>query len=140
MSNTPVVSNCEIIPYKKRDLDPHTIIEVYKNLHKNCYSIRQLGKVIGHTTSLCMTSCYFVVNINGKQRAIATNQKNVHAFIKGYFLEISNYNTTNQTLYKITYDPYTNSTFMLVDGDKEVPIHKATYCFFTKSGAYTHIT
>lgn len=77
--------NNKIQPFKDRHLDPNKPIEVYRCLNRkgHIYSIRQNQQVVGHTDQLNIENCSFVVNNGGKQRAIASGQRNVHAFIRG---------------------------------------------------------
>lgn len=76
-----------ITPFKGRTIDTDKPIEVYRNLNRKgkVYSIRQDGKVVAHTTAIVLGSVEFVVNESGKKRAIATQQRNVHAFIRGKY-------------------------------------------------------
>ena len=59
-------------------------VEVYKNLRKQCYSIRQKGKVIGYANVLAMSNVDFVVQKGGRKRVLESGQKNVHAFLRGF--------------------------------------------------------
>ena len=64
-------------------------VKVYKNLHKNCYSVKASegqfkNKVIFHASSLTLSDVSFKVYENGRKRTIKEKQKNVHAFIEGY--------------------------------------------------------
>ena len=58
-------------------------VEVYKNLRKQCFSIRQKGKVIGYALVLAMSNVEFVVQQGGRKRVLESGQKNVHAFLRG---------------------------------------------------------
>ncbi len=95
-----------IIPYKNRQLDPNRPVYVYRNLHKNCFSIRQRGIIVGHVDSLSLRNCSFIVNERGRQKVIKTHQKNVHAFVKGTL----NMDTTNLEE-PVYYSPYHFSYF-----------------------------
>jgi hypothetical protein len=54
---------------------------VYWNLKRDCYSVRFKGKVIGHYTSLVAANVRFKVSERGRQRVLAEQRKNVHAFV-----------------------------------------------------------
>jgi hypothetical protein len=60
-------------------------VRVYRNLHRNCYTIqdRASGLVLGHSETVYLTRVRFVVNEGGRQRVLKTRQKNVHAFADG---------------------------------------------------------
>ena len=60
---------------------------VYKNLHKDCWSVKQDGLTKAHTNEINMWDCKFQVNAKGRQRVLNEQRKNVHAGIKGYIDE-----------------------------------------------------
>lgn len=76
-----------IVPHKGRHIDPNVRVEVYRNLTKKdgvWYSVRQNGKVVGHTKWIFLEDCYFRVSEASRQRVIRTGHKNVHAFVVGF--------------------------------------------------------
>lgn len=58
-------------------------VRVYKNLHRNTFSLQKRGLVIAYAHNLLMTNVNVVINKAGKDRAIKTKQRNVHAFLEG---------------------------------------------------------
>jgi len=100
-------------------------VEVYRNLTKNCLSVRCEGRVIAHVNHIWLEDCKFVVREKGRQKVLETKQKNVHAFIKGYWMreweDKVPPGTGRGSL--VTYDPYTHETFRLEVNDQ--PIHEA---------------
>lgn len=99
-----------ITPYKNRSIDCWEPVEVYRNLIKSCYSIRQNGKVVGHADSVCLKDCFFMVNQNGRKRVVETGRKNVHAYISGF---ISNFSIDKPS--KVWYNPLITSQFRIKD-------------------------
>lgn len=97
---------------------------IYKNSRKNMFSIRQNGKVIGHSKQLFLRDCTFVVNQSGRQKVLDTKVKNVHAYIKGTI--ILDPNVSNWT--QVKYNPYKYSCFV---SEKYKPVLKAKYCCLT---------
>jgi hypothetical protein len=75
--------------YKNRKLDKSKPIEVYRNLHLpgRQYSIRQEGRVIGHTKAIMIRDAEFVVQQAAWKRYFLTGVRNVHAFVRGYFTD-----------------------------------------------------
>lgn len=65
------------------------LVEVYRNLHKKCYSIRQKGRVLYHANSVVMRDCEFRVQQGGRRRVLQERKKNVHAYIKGDMITAS---------------------------------------------------
>ena len=50
-------------------------VEVYRNLHKNCWSVRQDGKVLFHTEYICLRDVKFVVQPAGREKGIARTKE-----------------------------------------------------------------
>lgn len=95
--------------------------EVYKNLHKGMWSLRENNKgkrkVVGHYDSIMLTNVTFHVSENGKKRVRKTKVKNVHAYIAGHLIsaEANNFSEhmlTQMSLFEITYDPYKHDNFV----------------------------
>lgn len=74
-------------PFKGRTLEKGQHIEVYFNLHKGVFSIRDMntGFVVGHAPRVWMCHGSFIVSEAGRQRVLKSGRKNVHAFVRGYF-------------------------------------------------------
>ncbi len=63
-------------------------VEVYRNLNKNCFSVRALtgenkGKVIDHVQEITLKDVKFAVQPAGRKRVLKEKQKHVNAFIRG---------------------------------------------------------
>lgn len=63
-------------------------VRVYKNLHRNCWSVQEYIKGTGwrvwnYYFELVIDNPKFIVYENGRQRVIVTGKKNVHAYIVG---------------------------------------------------------
>lgn len=89
---------------------------IYRNLHKNCFSVRYKGKVIEHLDELYAYDVTFKVNEAGRQKVLATKTKNVHAFVV-----CSEYEYTNPNLHKwakvlVRYNPYEAGHFFTEGG------------------------
>lgn len=96
-------------PYKNRKCNPHLPVQVYKNIHKKGYSIRQEGLVVGHTEDATILDGEFIVREPGRQRTLRHKVKNVHAWVEGTL------QTTRPQIplkVRISYNPYKNSTFV----------------------------
>lgn len=94
--------------------------KVYKNLHKNCYSIQNKysGLVVEHATTATLLNVSFVVQPAGRQRVLDTNRKNVHAFAVGERLFSNKTGAYDKTFTPIHYDPYEHDYFYTNDGRK----------------------
>lgn len=90
-------------------LNLHEKIKIYKNNHKNLYSIVKNNKVIGYTDKITLKNVKFIVNEQGRQNVLKTKNKNVHAYIEGYFL---GYYSINYP-YSLYYNPYKCNSFKI---------------------------
>ncbi len=105
-------------------------VQVYRNLHRNCWSVRHNGRVIDHVDSISLRDAKLVVQPAGRAKVLKENRKNVHAYIKG---TIDTTNSLKPRPTKITYNPYKYSSFVVKD--TEEPIYYAEYVHLNKYGA-----
>tara|TARA_R100000773_G_scaffold26228_1_gene22840 strand:+ start:4868 stop:5239 length:372 start_codon:yes stop_codon:yes gene_type:complete len=99
-------------------------VDVYYNLHKKTFSVKHKGKVIAHEDYVWIKDAQFVVSEAGRQRVLREKKKNVHAFVRGEWLDLSEGRAvTEGTKFSgyAKYNPYKADTFMSDD----LPIHKA---------------
>ena len=98
-------------------------VEVNRNLHKKCYSIRQKGKVVaylGDTNELTLKDVKFAVQPAGRDRVRRENKKNVHAFVRGTVIRTGG--LMRKTLLRrcwrsVKYNPYTMDSFQISHPD-----------------------
>lgn len=72
--------------YKDRLLNAGELCEVYRNLHRGGFSIRQRGLVVGHVVGddlFYLRSPKPVVRSSGLERYYSTGVRNVHAWLLG---------------------------------------------------------
>lgn len=105
-------------------------VEIYWNLHKQCYSVRdtKTGRVVAHTHQAVVNNPEFVVRQSGNRKVRETGVKNVHAFVRGelYTMDYEGHLDLLDDMYlmdRITYNPYKYTTF--VDRETEQPVRKA---------------
>jgi len=89
---------------------------VYKNLHKNKFSIKALegpykNLVIAHRNDLVLTNVTPKVSQAGRHRVLAEKCKNVHAGLVGYWSEDASFDI-QKPLNAITYNPYKYDNFV----------------------------
>ena len=102
----------------------HTWVEAYYNLHKKCFSVRHAGRVWFHTNVLTLRNCKFAVQPAGRAKVLNEKKKNVHAFVRGFFVRGDDH-TNHRMLHaaQAMYNPYYFSTF--VDVDTGDAVHEA---------------
>jgi hypothetical protein len=109
-------------------VDPDKPVEVYRNLHKKCWSVRQRGKVKLHTDYICLQDAEFKVSQKGRERVLREQRKNVHAFIKGFIVDPKVINKIDDSAsarwVDVTYNPYKYNSFVTAT---EKPIYRADY-------------
>jgi hypothetical protein len=85
-------------------------VKVYFNLHNRLFSIVHDRRVVAHIPEVKLTDVKFKVSESGRQRVLAQERKNVHAFVEGIFdhqphgLEMLGQG--------VTYNPYKYETFV----------------------------
>ena len=134
---------------KTKQLDPRYKIDesrkvfVYKNLHKDCWSLKQDGLVKAHTHDLCLFDCSFRVNKKGRDKVLKEKRKNVHAGISGYidtpwvesYGRICSHKWGKKSNVRLaTYNPYKYASFVRVDNRK--PVFWSSAVRMTKGNVY----
>lgn len=119
---------------KKYKIDYSKKVFVYKNLHRDCWSVKQDGLVKAHTDEINLWDCAFQVNARGRQKVLDEQRKNVHAGINGY---IDEFDLDLPNPVEVTYNPYKYDSF--VDKATESPIYSMGNAKLThnKVTAYT---
>lgn len=86
---------------------------VYRNLHKNCLSVRDVktGIVIAYVDSILLKNIKFKVSAKGRERVLREKRKNVHAGVEGEWIKSEILPNTNDCL-RIIYDPYKFASFV----------------------------
>ena len=104
---------------KRYHIDTSRKVFVYKNLHKDCWSVRsnKTGQLLGHVQNIHLQHATLVVRPAGRARVLREKRKNVHAGIVGYIDENEMAMTFGTA---VTYNPYKYSTF--VEKGTEEPV------------------
>jgi hypothetical protein len=106
----------------KYEIDESRKVFIYKNLHKNCWSLKQDGLVKAHVHELSMFDCSFRVNQKGREKVLEEKRKNVHAGISGYIdfpWDKEDISREGSTAKLAMYNPYKYECFVRVDNDKK---------------------
>ena len=127
-------------------------VEVYWNLTRNCWSIRDVatGRIHAHADKVSVTNAQFVVQPAGRKRVLRERKKNVHAFVRGELAVFSigpfaRWGTTAPHLDSlcvegewtgqrpsqwnaVTYNPYQDESFMRLEkGQRVEPIKRSPF-------------
>jgi len=128
-------------------------VEVYRNLHNGCMSIRRDGKVIKHLQrwqSLYLKDVKFAVQPAGREKVRSEGRKNVHAFVRGTVIAPSTMNHTTDVFQEkcklwVSYNPYQNDHFITTVTDPETTftsyqeVHEAKMVTLTQGYVYAAI-
>lgn len=97
-----------VTPFRGRSIDTNAPVHVYRNLHRQSFSIRQHGLVVGHAESLCLQDAAMHVNDAGRKRVIRNKRKEVHAWIEGWLCD----HPRPSSLQQLEYNPYKFGRFV----------------------------
>ena len=99
---------------KERTLVPGQQVEVYFNLHKQVFSIRdkKTKLVVAHAPCVTLQNVSFKVSQAGREKTIATKQKCVHAFVVGEFVGSTPIDGADDGLKSAYYNPYETIQFL----------------------------
>jgi hypothetical protein len=96
-------------PPPRIPIHTYQIVDVYKNLHKDTWSIRSVktGRVIGHSDLLLLADAEFIVRPGGRNRVLKERRKNVHAVVRGSLVAVEDLHPQPNKVYsQVSYDPY----------------------------------
>ena len=119
----------------KYKIDESRKVFIYKNLHKDCWSVKQDGLVKMHTHDLSLFDCSFRVNQRGRQQVLEERRKNVHAGISGYIdldWDEEDVSREGQQTKLAMYNPYKYKSFVRVEDDTK-PVFWASTARLTKT-------
>ena len=110
-------------------IDEKKSVQVYKNLHKGCWSVRQAGKVVAHLDYICLENCNFHVGKSGRDRVRKDGVKNVHAYVTGFvpnsgeatFMREDFLEDRGWRWQEVTYCPYQHDSFISLETGE--PVH-----------------
>ena len=111
-------------------------VQVYYNIRRGDYSVRQSGRVIDHVDSIILRDARFNVAPAGRDKVRETGVKNVHATVTGYIVD--NPYRDGDFLYTnvrhsidvdfVAYNPFKYNQFVkLLQCDMYTPVHSADY-------------
>lgn len=103
-------------------------VQVYRNLHKGLWSVRNKGRVITHRPVIVLRNCSMRVQESERQRVIREGQRNVHAWIVGEPC----WDLPDDALVEIGYNPYFASTF--TSRPDFNPVTEARFVVFSQEG------
>lgn len=116
--------------FKGRSITIGEQVIVYRNLRNGKWSIKSVESklVLGHADEVVIIDAEYYVNESGRQRVLATKEKNVHAGVTGEFVDPSLYGEVNRSVMEeVTYNPYKYESFVRVADESKIENHKMVY-------------
>lgn len=109
---------------------------VYYNSRKKCFSIKRKGEKIVHSNDFWMAECSCKIWKSGREKAIKTGIKNVHAFISGIMVKKVRLNLKKVEL---KYSPFNGINGFYYEKNKvcEKPLK---YCHFHNGRVFAYIS
>lgn len=106
-------------------------VHLYWNFNRLAWSVRAAegpnrGRVVAYEKVVHLANCQFIVQKAGLEKARATGVKNVHAYIKGDWVDASI--AANSDWNPITYNPFREGYFIWCASGN--PIERAGGCRF----------
>lgn len=103
-------------------------VDVYRNLSRRAFSIREGGRVVEHRQALALRNVAFRVSEAGVRRIRARGQREVVAYARGVLIE----SPVTEQAQRVRFDPYRAADFTLPDGS---PIRSAAFVHFLADGS-----
>ena len=102
-------------------------VDVYRNLHNDCWSVRQNARVVCHVDYITLRDCKYIVQPAGRRRVLIERRKNVHAFVRGYVCSPRDSDWTPPFSWDyVKYNPYKAGSFYF-DHEPDHYIHESKY-------------
>lgn len=120
-------------------------VEVYRNLSPQyrkgpaVWSVRACqgpnrGRVIHRASHVQIKDAQFVVQPGGRARAVREQKRNVHALVRGTFVETPGPSPTDK--HRVRYNPYRADHFATEEGE---PIEQASLVEFDGKGCWAQL-
>jgi hypothetical protein len=122
---------------ENREIETDKRVQVYFNLHRKVWSVRQNGLVVAHVDSIVLRDPKYVVSAAGNKRVRSEKRKNVHAYISGYVHEPRSLSIFPEDIKLVTYNPYKHDSFV-VEGSEE-PIYNSEFVQMDVFKQKTHV-
>ena len=125
-------------------------VEVYFNLHKKLFSVRdcKTGRVVHHTYNIWIEDPVFVVRKAGRERVLREKKKNVHAFVRGTWMQDLLIEDAQKIFdhcgvsKEVTYNPYKYDSFVTKHDAKAIDFGKlaSLTCSSANNTRSIHVT
>jgi hypothetical protein len=108
-------------------IEENLYVAVYRNLHNGMFSIKcvKRNKVIAWKKDFKLINCNFKVRKSGRLKVLETKNKNVHAFVYGFYTNEEYPNENSST--RIKYNPYISDFFFNCENNSRIDYSEEVY-------------
>lgn len=89
----------------------HERVYVYRNLHRDAWSLRVRGRVVAHEDCVVLLNAEFKVGEKSRKRAVREKRRNVHAFVVGKYDRADVRASSLRTGVRVHYNPFRGPHF-----------------------------
>ena len=93
-------------------------VQVYYNFHRKTLSVQNKKHVIHYADEVLLEDAKFWVSEAGRQRVLAEERKNVHAKIRGHWIDVDTRPDTNWR--RVRYNPYVRGCFFYAESEDPI--------------------
>ncbi|WP_240416543.1 hypothetical protein [Paenibacillus periandrae] len=99
---------------KERTLNEGDVVQIYKNLNRDCFSVKNKtsGLVVAYVQTATIRIAKFHVSKKGRQRVLDKKVRSVHAWVEGFFVAGESEKPSSVTFHTGYYNPYKVDTFI----------------------------
>ncbi|WP_145949581.1 hypothetical protein [Paenibacillus sp. Y412MC10] len=114
---------------KGRTLEAGDLVHIYKNLNRDCFSIKnkKTGLVVAYVQSATLKDAKFHVSKSGRQRVLDKQVRSVHAWVEGIFIA-GDHPKPVRVSKVIYYNPYRTETFIFEESGQAVLAASYAHC------------
>lgn len=105
-----------------------TTTDLYRNLSRRCWSLRQGGRVVAHLASAALSDVTLHASEPARQRYIRTGHRTVHAWARGTLVDAGR----PADAVRLHYRPAAFASFRTAAG---MPVRKARLMVFERDGS-----
>ena len=109
-------------------------VSVYRNLSDCCLSVLHKQHVAGHAQAVVLEGVAFHVRESSRQKVLLKKQKNVHAFVKGCLVSVSDQLVETSGAVAVSYNPYRAGHFYI--RETGTAVLTASRCVVTTGGVF----
>lgn len=89
----------------------HERVYVYRNLHRDAWSLRVRGRVVAHEECVVLLNAEFKVGEKSRKRAVREKRRNVHAFVVGKYDHADVHPNACRGGIRVRYNPFKGPHF-----------------------------